>query len=223
MAAVSQGTRRGHAGRHRGDVFPALGFWVGGGTIAGAMLSLSFVRVTSASSNNLLLLTALGASLGAVIGVFTGLGKGIWQPGPSLPPLASPPVSLWDPWLDSGRDIAPIPPESADLPFLTEEAATAIMVGSNVSTSSMHVRPRVISPDTGEAIRLDDEIGRLIQDGRHRLVGLVSGPGSGKTTALHYLATTLPPWALAHVRLLNKPDHHAEVVALIVSSGTVPQ
>ena len=208
MATVSQGTRRGHTPSHRGDVFPALGFWVGGSTIAGAILSLSFAHLTSASSNNLLLLTTLGASLGAVIGIFTGLGRGIWHPGPSLPaPAGSPPVSLWDPWLDSGRDIAPIPPESADLPFLTEEAATAIMVGSNVSTSSMHVRPRVISPDTGEAIRLDDEIGRLIQDSQHRLVGLVSGPGSGKTTALHYLATALPPWALAHIRLLDKPDH----------------
>ena len=76
------------------------------------------------------------------------------------------------------------------------------------------VRPRVISPETGEAIPLDDKIGQLIQEGRHDLVGLVGGPGSGKTTALRHLAAILPPWALAQVRLVDDPQGYADIVAL---------
>ena len=80
--------------------------------------------------------------------------------------------------------------------------------------NAARVRPRVISPETGEAIPLDDKIGQLIQEGRYELVGLVGGPGSGKTTALRHLAAVLPPWALAQVRLVDDPQGYADIVAL---------
>jgi uncharacterized protein YjbI with pentapeptide repeats len=72
----------------------------------------------------------------------------------------------------------------------------------------------VLSPETGEAIRLDDEIGMLLQRGRYPLIRLTGGPGSGKTMALRHLAAALPPWALAQVRLLDEPEDHADVLAL---------
>jgi len=68
------------------------------------------------------------------------------------------------------------------------------------------VRPRVISPGTGEAVLLEDEIGPLIQQGACGLVHIVGGPGSGKSTALRHLAAILPPWAHERVRLLDEYD-----------------
>ena len=89
------------------------------------------------------------------------------------------------------------------------------------------VRPRIISPVTGEAVPLDDQIGQVIQEGRYKRVGLIGGPGSGKTTALRHLAAVLPPWALAKVRLVDDPQGDTNLVAvedkesrLIISAGS---
>ena len=71
----------------------------------------------------------------------------------------------------------------------------------------------MISPETGEAIRLDDEIGPMLEDGRGGLVVLLGGPGSGKTTALQHLAAIMPPWARGRVRLLEVLDPTAIAVA----------
>ena len=46
--------------------------------------------------------------------------------------------------------------------------------------SRAHVRPRVISSVTGEAILLENEIGSLIQEGRRGLVRIIGGPGLGQ-------------------------------------------
>ncbi len=75
------------------------------------------------------------------------------------------------------------------------------------------VRPRVISPETGEAIPLEDEIGPMLQAGRCGLVAIAGGPGSGKTTALRHLAAILPPWAKDRVRLFDEPDDLVQAFA----------
>ncbi len=55
------------------------------------------------------------------------------------------------------------------------------------------VRPRVISPVTGESLLLEDEVLSLIERNQHGVVWLTGGLGSGKTTALAHLAAVLPP------------------------------
>jgi uncharacterized protein YjbI with pentapeptide repeats len=54
------------------------------------------------------------------------------------------------------------------------------------------VSPRVVSPISGEALPLEDEIRRLLSAGHRGLVVLVGEPGAGKTTALRHLAAVLP-------------------------------
>ncbi len=75
----------------------------------------------------------------------------------------------------------------------------------------------MISPESGEAITLEDEIGSMIQDGKGGLVVILGGPGSGKTTALRHLDAILPPWTRGRVRLLEEPDLEA-----IASAGPEP-
>jgi uncharacterized protein YjbI with pentapeptide repeats len=65
------------------------------------------------------------------------------------------------------------------------------------------VRPRVLSPESGEALPLEDEIRRLLETGAKGPVALLGPPGSGKTTALRHLAATFPAEA---VTLLDQPQ-----------------
>ena len=51
---------------------------------------------------------------------------------------------------------------------------------TGIPAERARVRPRIISPITGEAIPLDDEIGLLIQEGRYRFVGLSRRAGFGQ-------------------------------------------
>ena len=65
------------------------------------------------------------------------------------------------------------------------------------------VTPRVLCPDTGDAIPLEEAIPPL--EGMPRgAIEIVGGPGSGKTTALRHLAAVLPPDD--RVLLLDDPD-----------------
>src|SRR5262245_28577523 len=54
------------------------------------------------------------------------------------------------------------------------------------------VRPRILSPISGDALPLDDEIASLLERGVTGPVALVGPPGSGKSTALRHLAAVLP-------------------------------
>lgn len=62
------------------------------------------------------------------------------------------------------------------------------------------VRPRVISPTSGESVLLEDEILSLVERKQRGLVWLVGGPGEGKTTALSHLAAALPASASVILR-----------------------
>ena len=57
------------------------------------------------------------------------------------------------------------------------------------------VRPRVLSPSSGQSLLLEDEILPLIEQNARGVVWLIGGHGMGKTTALAHLAAVLPPSA----------------------------
>src|SRR5438067_12203059 len=66
------------------------------------------------------------------------------------------------------------------------------------------VRPRVVSPLSGEIVLLDEEISELL-DRKHFGRVLIVGPtGSGKTTALRHLAAVLGSGS--GVVFLDEPD-----------------
>ena len=65
------------------------------------------------------------------------------------------------------------------------------------------VRPRVVSPVSGETLLLEDEILSLLERDESGVVWLVGGPGAGKTTALAHLAAVVP----ASDRLILHDDH----------------
>src|SRR5262245_37658914 len=66
------------------------------------------------------------------------------------------------------------------------------------------VRPRAISPDSGEALPLETLAAELLARPDCRRIQIAGGPGSGKTTALRHLAATLP--FLPQAALLDEPS-----------------
>ncbi|HVX16102.1 MAG TPA: pentapeptide repeat-containing protein [Pirellulales bacterium] len=54
------------------------------------------------------------------------------------------------------------------------------------------VRPRVVSPETGDAVLLEDEVGAWL-NGTAKTLRIVGGPGSGKTTAMRHIAAVFGP------------------------------
>jgi uncharacterized protein YjbI with pentapeptide repeats len=211
VATVRQGIDRAHSSHPRGDIFPALGLFIGCGAFTGAMIA-----VLGKNAGDLFTQVALGGGLGAILGLFLGLSRGVWRlrEALNLPGSVSVPDHLWDPWLDSGRDVEDAQPASEEENSTEAELSANVEVIHKLSAKRANVRPRVLSLETGEAIRLEDEIGRLIQEGRHEQIGLIGGPGSGKTTALQHLAFVLPPWALVRVLLVDDPGECADIVAL---------
>ncbi len=206
MAMAGHGMEHGRTdGRHvHGDVFPALGMFVGVGATLGLAAVLTLAAAGVGDRQNLWKESVLGAAVGGILGLFVGLSCAVWRPGailPTQPRRSEPPVQLWDPWLDSGREGEWTEPEAA-----AEEPAIPVPRTRELPTTRAAVRPRVLSPDTHEAVLLEDEIGSLIQKGERGVVQIIGGPGSGKSTALKHLAAVLPPWALERVRLVEESD-----------------
>jgi uncharacterized protein YjbI with pentapeptide repeats len=65
------------------------------------------------------------------------------------------------------------------------------------------VKPRVVPPQGGEAVPLEDAIRPFIEAGRRGVIGIHGPAGSGKTTALRHLATVLP--LTPHIQLMDDP------------------
>jgi uncharacterized protein YjbI with pentapeptide repeats/energy-coupling factor transporter ATP-binding protein EcfA2 len=208
-----RGRSGGWSGHRQGEIFPGLGACVVAGIMVGGLSAVILAGLLGPGDRSLLSQGTLGASLGGILGLFAGLGRAVWRPGPPLPAQEPAPArqedparQLWDPWLDSGRDIEWIGPEPEIVPVAVAEEPAVVEWGEDLVAERARVRPRVISPETGEAIPLEDEIGPMLQSGRCGLFAIAGGPGSGKTTALRHLAAILPPWAKDHVRLVDQRD-----------------
>jgi energy-coupling factor transporter ATP-binding protein EcfA2 len=80
------------------------------------------------------------------------------------------------------------------------------------------VRPRVISPTSGESLLLEEEILSLIERKQHGTVWLEGEQGAGKTTALAHLAAVLPP--AANAVLLDDFWQYVEPDRLVVACGS---
>jgi hypothetical protein len=61
----------------------------------------------------------------------------------------------------------------------------------SIPPSPAIVRPRAISPDSGEVLPLESLAAELLDSGC-RLIEIAGGPGAGRTTALRHLEATLP-------------------------------
>ena len=115
---------------HLGDIFPALGVWIGGGMIVGVATSTIIAKVMGHGNFDLLISTVFNACLGGVLGLFLGLSRGIYHLSEPLnsPEPASLRNRLWDPWLDSGRDVGEVRSELEGGPV--DEAESLIQVES---------------------------------------------------------------------------------------------
>ncbi len=72
------------------------------------------------------------------------------------------------------------------------------------------VRPRVLSPETGEALPLTDFVGPILAGGGSGVIRIQGPPGSGKTTALDHLAGVVPPHL--SVSFLDEPHRPSDIV-----------
>jgi hypothetical protein len=162
VATANRGIKHSRSGNYRADVFPNLGVWVS----CGAIVGMIFV-IISRSPGSLPVRIASSAALGAILGTFIGLSRGIWHVGhtSSSPASVSAANRLWDPWLDRGHDVDDIPPASDEANSARVELVSDSDMISGLSAKRARVRPRILSLETGEAIRLEDEIGRLFQEG----------------------------------------------------------
>jgi uncharacterized protein YjbI with pentapeptide repeats len=219
MATVRQAARR--------DVFPALGAFIGIGLVTGIIISLMMTGLMEFGGSRQIVHSALSAGLGAIIGLFVGLSRGIWHFGAHPLESATTPHRLWDPWLDSTGDRHENVLELIGEVDSEVESPGQLDGVHNLPAQRAQVRPRITSPVTGEAVPLDDQIGQIIEEGRFNRVGLIGGPGSGKTMAIQHLAAVLPPWALAKVYLADDPQGDTNLVAaegkrnlLIISVGS---
>lgn len=79
------------------------------------------------------------------------------------------------------------------------------------------VRPRVISPASGDSLPLDEIVSDLLAGGC-RAIQIAGGPGAGKTTALKHLAAVLPGGDLP--KLVDDPTE-AEALAWIRMGSTI--
>ncbi len=80
------------------------------------------------------------------------------------------------------------------------------------------VRPRVVSPETGDIVLLEDEAAAWVDDRRSLALEIVGGTGLGKTTALRPLAATLD--SPGPLTFIDEPTS-AEVAAAMASGRIV--
>ncbi len=66
------------------------------------------------------------------------------------------------------------------------------------------VRPRVLSPESGESVLLEDEVRRLLDEGARGVVAVLGRSGAGKSVALRHLRAVFD--STEPLALLDEPD-----------------
>jgi uncharacterized protein YjbI with pentapeptide repeats len=102
------------------------------------------------------------------------------------------------------RGLANAGGDNWDPPAPAVEAPVAESQAAAVVPERAAVRPRIFSPETGEAMPLEDEILPWVQAHDWGAIRILGPPGSGKTTALRHLADVIPP--RPGLRFLDDPD-----------------
>jgi uncharacterized protein YjbI with pentapeptide repeats len=130
----------------------------------------------------------VGTFAGALIGGLFGLIGAVLPRQRVASAARSSPPELWDPWLDDTET------RGLSLPPLAVHE-----LGSAVTPQRARVRPRGISPESGESFALEDLIQPFIAARMRGAVRLIGPFGSGKSTALRHLAAVIAPAAGATV------------------------
>src|SRR4051812_2008730 len=84
------------------------------------------------------------------------------------------------------------------------------------------VRPRVLTPGSGTALPLEDEVQALAAAGTRGVVHMIGSIGSGKTTALRHLAAVLPPSTPVRVAAESETDAGHGTDCLVVRAASSP-
>ncbi len=119
MAMVGHVGGRGRSSNRQGEIFPRLGAFVVAGILVGVLTSVVVAGLLGHGTKSVVSQGTLGAGLGGILGLFAGLSRAVWRSDQPLPVQELAPVrpedperQLWDPWLDSGRDIEWMSPET---------------------------------------------------------------------------------------------------------------
>ncbi len=168
------------------------------GTIAAVVLGCAW----QLPSSSLDFVALLGALAGAGAGICMAL---IWAVESQTDPKAG--RDLWDPWLDSAN-----PRAGGDLDHAQDIQAADAETIEEFDCVPARVRPRVLSPETGESLPLVDVIGPILANAESGVIRIFGSAGAGKSTALNQLAGLLPPHL--RVSLLDEPSSYAIVAEL---------
>ena len=170
-------------GERGAEVFP----WMEHAIVAGAALGVVVAFGLGCAFHLGLSGIALGGAFGAVAGAMGGICLALrWAV--EMPAHATVSGDLYDPWLD-GRHSVGVDAETSPPPV----ADAAALPAEEISHRRALVRPRVLSNVTGESLPLAEMVGPLLEGRESGMIRVVGGPGSGKTTALDYLAGIVPP------------------------------
>src|SRR5690606_1172423 len=93
----------------------------------------------------------------------------------------------------------------------------SLVAMSSLSPPAGLVRPRVTVQGTGDPLPLGDLLADILAEGKHPIVWIVGGPGSGKTTALEYLAGMFGNESLL---LLDEPKEIPESDRPVVATAS---
>jgi uncharacterized protein YjbI with pentapeptide repeats len=193
------------AGDHGAEVFPGMGHAIVVGALIGAGSAQLLARALGLDAAGGLTLAGLLA------GLLGGICVALWW---AVPVSADRTTArdLWDPWLD-GQDLRRVeePEPTPPLEEPVEETAAGL------SHWRARVRPRVISPESGESLPLEDLIGPILTRGESGNIRIVGGAGAGKTTALNHLAGLVPP----HLNASFRDEPSAEAISDALAPGWV--
>ena len=126
MATARQSTGHEQSGGHHDEVFPTLEVFVAVGAFAGVTIAAVSGELIGRNGNPLVQ-GALSAGLGAILGLFLGLSRAVWRSAriSHATESRSVPDRLWDPWVDSGRDVERRQPEPEATGFDDEDLTCA--------------------------------------------------------------------------------------------------